>query len=102
MRIERDIAGIADISDSRAAYPHRLRQQGNLRQADLQGAGIHHHPAIRHGIDQGDWFAHALRDPKRPGKNRRPVGSDHGAVVITAGECQVERGLIAESADPGS
>ena len=92
--IERVVAGIANERYSRPPNPHWLREQGDLRQADLQGAGIHGNPAVREGIDQGNGFVHALRNAKRPGKNRGLVGADHGAVVIATGEGQVERWFI--------
>jgi hypothetical protein len=96
MRIERHVAGVADIRYSRAPDPHRLRQQGNLRQADLQGVGIHRNPAVREGVDQGRRLGHALRKAQVSGKNGCPVGGNDGAVVVSAGKSQVELRLVAK------
>ncbi len=96
MRIERHVPGIADPGEARTTDPHRLGQQGNIRQADLQAGGIHHHPPVRQGIDQGGGFVHPLGKADIPGEDRRAIGSDHGTVVVAAGDGEVQRGLIDE------
>ena len=105
MSIERHVARIADPGNPRAADAHRLGQQGDLRQADLQGAGLTDNAAIGKGVDQVVGLVTRCGDAKRAGEDRGAVGGDIRAVIVAAGESQVEteanskvRSLIAEQA----
>ena len=94
VRIERHVAGVTNISYPRPPHSHRLRQQRNLRQADLQGGRIDDNTAVGKGVDQGGGLGQALGEAQGAGKNRGLISGDHSAVVVAAGKSQVERWLI--------